>query len=158
MAKISSCTYGGGKGCRRQGGDGSTHHRNGYLHPASTTQEMGEPAGEWDTSIISKSLSISGLHDVFDEDTACKALDLEVDDLISPESIVKSMYDFDLEEEEGVRRLLELLPIMDPEIMADIMSDIWSGYMPEEDIDPVLMRAEIKGFLFDRLEATSDAI
>jgi len=40
---------------------------------------------------------------------------------------------------------------MDREILADIAGEIWPGY-PSQDLDPKLLRLEIKGYMMDYLD------
>jgi len=101
---------------------------------------------------------LEGLEDSFDNDAAEKMLNLSVGRITTTRELVrKSMYDFDLETPEGIEKLMALLPIMDPEILKDIMGEIWPGY--PTDIDARRHRLEIKGYLKDYLESydTQDA-
>lgn len=95
---------------------------------------------------------LEGLEDSFDNDRAEEMLNLSVGKITHTSEIVrKSMYDFDLETPEGIEKLMALLPIMDPEILKDIMTELWPGY--PTDIDARRHRLEIKGFLKDYLES-----
>ena len=95
---------------------------------------------------------LEGLEDSFDNDRAEEMLNLSIGRILHSSEIVrKSMYDFDLETPEGIEKLMALLPIMDPEILKDIMTEIWPGY--PTDIDARRHRLEIKGFLKDYLES-----
>lgn len=129
-------------------------HGAGYTHPYPSVGELGEPAGD-PVQPIHKSLetvSLPGLTDIFDEDVAKAVLSLPFVDLVSVERLIKSLYDFDVDSPEGVTRLLGLLPVMDPEILKDIMQELWPGYVLEE-ANPELMRSEIRGYLMDYLDA-----
>jgi len=98
------------------------------------------------------SVIIEGLEDSFDNDLAEEMLNLSIDKITySSELVRKSIYDFDLETPEGIEKLMALLPIMDPEILKDIMAEIWPGY--PTDIDARRHRLEIKGYLKDYLES-----
>lgn len=92
---------------------------------------------------MNRKLRLGGLEDSFNEDLYSQILDV-------PNVVAKSLYDFDLSSVDGVLKLLNLLPVMDPDILEDILRYIWPGYSPE-DTDPGMMRAEIKGFLLDYL-------
>lgn len=93
-----------------------------------------------------------GLEDSFDNNRAEEMLNLSVGRITHSSDLVrKSMYDFDLETPEGIEKLMALLPIMDPEILKDIMTEIWPGY--PTDIDARRHRLEIKGYLKDYLES-----
>jgi hypothetical protein len=95
---------------------------------------------------------LSGLEEFFDEDLSKSVLGVSFDEVVCAIDVVKkSLYDFDLESTEGVTKLLELLPIMDPEILRDIAGEIWPGY-PTQDADAKLLRLEIKGYLMDYLD------
>lgn len=94
------------------------------------------------------------LPDFFDDSLAEEVLSLSLDDLIQPNNLLlKSMYDFDVESEEGVSKLLELIPIIDPDILKTLMQEIWPGYPVDSlTFDTNLARAEIRGYLLDYLE------
>jgi hypothetical protein len=88
----------------------------------------------------------------FDDDFSKSALGVSLDTIIHAIEVVKkSLYDFDLVSEEGVIKLLELVPIMDREILVDIAGEIWPGY-PAQDANPKLLRLEIKGYMMDYLD------
>jgi hypothetical protein len=97
-------------------------------------------------------LVIDGLEDSFDNDSSEKMLELSVGRLTHTSDLVrKSMYDFDLTTPEGIEKLMSLLPIMDSQIVKDIMSEIWPGY--SSDADSKSQKMEIKGYLKDYLES-----
>lgn len=158
MSKLEPCRHGGGSSCVRQGGDGSLQHATGFVHPFPTAGEVGEPVGDPVQPIFKSEriVLVEGLEELFDEDLAKAVLSLPFEDLVAVERLVKSLYDFDVESEEGIRRLLELLPVMDPEILKDVMQELWPGYVVQ-DPDPDLMRAEIKGYLMDYLKTNGQA-
>jgi len=155
---LRKCIYGGGGDCSRQGGDGSLHHREGYVHPYPTLEEAGHPLGEF----ISKSQSTEQIHSLadftidFDEDASTQILSLEISkNIIDVEELIKSLYEFDLESEEGIQKLLELMPILDPDIIVDLVEKIWPGYVVYQ-ADPDLLRAEVQGYLLDYLGEDED--
>lgn len=93
---------------------------------------------------------MDGMEESFDNQTAEKYLSLSVDRMITtPELLRKSMYDFDLDTPAGIAKLLVLLPIMDADIVKDIMSEIWPGYKAGSDVKR--SRLEITGYLKDYL-------
>lgn len=95
---------------------------------------------------------LEGLEESFDNDKAETMLNLSVGRITTTRELVrKSMYDFDLETPEGIEKLMALIPIMDPEILKDIMGEIWPGY--PTDVDARRHRLEIKGYLKDYLES-----
>jgi len=150
---LRKCIYKGGSDCSRQGGDGSPHHRDGYVHPYPTSAEAGTPVGE----LVVKSFTQEETHSLadfsidFDEDKSLQILSLEISkSIIDVEDLIKSLYEFDLESEEGIQKLLELLPVLDPEIIVELVEKIWPGYVVEE-ADPELLRAEVQGYLLDYL-------
>lgn len=97
-------------------------------------------------------VSLEGIEDSFDNDEGELLLSLSLGRIThTSELLRKSMYDFDLETPEGIEKLMALLPIMDPEILKDIMTEIWPGYPTE--LDPRRHRMEIKGYLKDYLES-----
>jgi hypothetical protein len=92
------------------------------------------------------------LEDSFDNDEAEKRLNLSISPVVHTVDYVrKSMYDFDLDTPEGIAKLMTLLPIMDPEILTDIMAEIWPQY--PSDIDARRHRAEIRGFCLDWIQS-----
>lgn len=152
MTKLEKCIYKGGLACRRQGGDGSLQHSSEYTHPFPTVKELGEPLEEPPQPInkASRVVNVPDLNLMFDEDLAKSVLQLPFAEALEAEDVIKSLYDFDLTSDEGVNKLMELLPIMDPDILSDVMEEIWPGYVVD-DLPPDLMRAEIKGYLMDYL-------
>ncbi len=62
----------------------------------------------------------------------------------------KSLYNFDLSSLEGVKNTLQTLPVMDTELLAQIVQSIWPGldtttYTPKE------LKAQVRGYLLDLL-------
>ncbi|NJL53713.1 hypothetical protein HC928_00310 [bacterium] len=97
-------------------------------------------------------ISLEGLEESFDNDEAAELLSLSFDKMTTTSDLLrKSLYDFDLETPEGIEKLMALLPIMDPEILKDIMTEIWPNYPTE--LDPRRHRMEIKGYLKDYLDS-----
>lgn len=95
---------------------------------------------------------LNELEDSFDNDSAEEMLNLSVGSFTHTSDLIrKSIYDFDLQTPEGIEKLMALLPIMDPDILKDITTEIWTGY--ETDADPRRLRFEIKGFLKDYLDS-----
>lgn len=95
---------------------------------------------------------LTGLEKSFDNDKAEDWLNVSIGKVTFTSALLrKSMYDFDLETPDGIERLMALLPIMDPEILKDIMGELWPGY--PTDIDARRHRMEIKGYLKDYLES-----
>lgn len=117
--------------------------------------DMVGPALSDSTQPLRKSVRkvIIALPDFFDDAAASEVLGLSVDDLVGARSfIMKSMYDFDLDSEDGVNRLLELLPILDPEIVKTVVQEIWPGYpVDSTTYDNTLSRAKVRGYLLDYL-------
>ena len=100
---------------------------------------------------------IQKLEDVFDEDVADMLLDLPLGakSVSSMDLISKSFYDFDLETEEGIEKLLTLLPVLDPEIVSQIVKEVWPGY-PDQNFDVKRFRLELKGYLLDHLDTMAE--
>ncbi len=153
-SKLKPCVHGGAKDCKRQGGSGSLKHVRGYRHPHSVIEEAGLALGDHIEPVAKsdrRSVSL-GLGEFFDDELAESYLHTEIQSFINTKELVKkSMYDFDLVSEEGVDRLLALLPIMDPEIMKEVVQEIWPGYPVDDNFDPKTQRAEIRGYLLDYL-------
>lgn len=156
---LRKCIYGGGGDCSRQGGDGSLRHRDGYVHPYPTVEEAGHPLGEFVKSQSSEQThSLADFSIDFDEDASTQILSLEISkSIIDVEDLIKSLYEFDLESEEGIQKLLELLPVLDPEIVVELVEKIWPGYVVEE-ADPDLLRAEVQGYLLDYLGDADESV
>lgn len=149
---ISKCIHGGGNACIKQGGDGSLQHAKEYTHAYPTIEEVGAPIGDF----VQKSTSIEQtflLNDFlidFNEEEASSILNLDLSKGIDVNELLKSMYDFGLDTPEGVKKLMNLVPVLDSVILVDLVEKIWPGYAVEAE-DPELLRAEIKGFLLDFL-------
>lgn len=91
------------------------------------------------------------LSEDFDDDLAKSMLEIRFDKIIHPQdAVLKSLYNFDLETPEGVDRLLELLPIMDPEIINEVYQEIFPMY-PVDTLAPRIARLELRGYLLDYL-------
>ncbi len=154
--QVSSCVHGGGDACKRQGGSGAASHARGYVHPYPTLAETGQPVGDA-VEPVQKSgdtrvMRLADIQEFFDEDLSKSVLGTYVHQGVDVVDMVrKSMYDFDLDSDEGIQKLLGLLPIMDVVIMQDIAGEIWPGY-PAQDTDPDMLRAEIRGYLIDWLD------
>lgn len=152
--QISKCVYGGGDSCKRQGGSGEGSHSSGYVHPYPTIREVGQPAGDPVETLnkTERHVGLEGLTEFFDEDLSAAVLSVSLDAAIHAVDVVKkSLYDFDLESDDGVTKLLELLPIMDQQILVDIAGELWPGY-PAQDQHAKLLRWEIRGYLIDYLD------
>lgn len=101
------------------------------------------------------SIDLANLEDSFDNDRAEEILNLSIGKVThTAELLRKSLYDFDLDTPDGIEKLMSLLPIMDPDILKDIMAEIWPGY--KTDYDAKRCRLEIKGYLKDYLESYDD--
>lgn len=88
----------------------------------------------------------------FDDDLAKSMLEVQFDKLLHPQDAVeKSLYNFDLDTPEGIDRLLELLPIMDPEIINEVYQEIFPQY-PVATLAPRVARLELRGYLMDYLD------
>jgi len=156
MPKTQTCIYGGGDACVRQGGSGTLVHATGHTHTFPAPEELGEPIGD-PTYPVQKGLpevvSLVDLESFFDDDIASAILKSEIHTPVDSSSLVlKSLYDFDLETPEGIKRLMALLHIMDPEILKEVVQEIWPGYpVEEENFVPKAARLEIRGYLLDYL-------
>lgn len=149
---LRKCVYGGGDSCTRQGGDGSLQHSREYLHDYPSIGEIGGPVGDFvsKSSAYEETYLLDDFVIEFDEENSAELLSLELSKGINVNELFKSLYDFDLETEEGVMKLMELIPVLDSIILVDLVEKIWPGYAVEAE-EPELLRAEIKGFLLDFL-------
>lgn len=156
---LRKCIYGGGDRCSRQGGDGSLQHGNTFSHRYPTIEEAGRPVGPFVKSVHPSDETPQSIADFtigFDEDNTSAIMSLVLSKSIDVEDLIKSLYDFDMETEDGIVKLLGLLPIMDPDIVVEMVEKIWPGYAVDQ-ADPDLLRAEIKGYLLDYLGEDEDA-
>jgi hypothetical protein len=95
--------------------------------------------------------NFSHLEKWFDDDVSRDLLNLGVEQPVSERSIIaKSMYNFDLDSQDGLYRLIELLPIMDPAIINEVYQEIFPGY-PIDSLAERMSRLELKGYLMDYL-------
>lgn len=156
MTKLIVCRYGGGHLCKRQGGAGSVVHSSGYVHPRPTLEEVGKAIGDPVEPLTKGPAEIvpAGLDGFFNEDSASAALGVAFSEAVNVTALIKgSLYDFDLTSEEGVTRLMELLPIIDRDILKEITQEIWPGYpVNDETFDDKFARNEIRGYLLDYLD------
>lgn len=98
-----------------------------------------------------KIASLWGLADDFDDDLAKSMLEVLFDKVVlTHDALEKSVYNFDLETPEGVDRLLELLPIMDPAIINEVYQEVFPTY-PVDTLAPRVARIELRGYLMDYL-------
>jgi hypothetical protein len=149
---LRKCLHGGGDNCSRQGGDGSLQHKAEYVHPYPTIEEAGHPVGDFIQKAhnTEETYSIADFTIGFDEDNTSAIMSLEISKGIDLEGLLKSLYEFDFDTEDGAQKLIELVPVLDPEILVKIVEKLWPGYAVE-DADPELLRAEVKGYLLDYL-------
>ena len=153
-SSFSPCIHGGAEACERQGGSGSASHATGHVHPFPTSAEVGAPVGApvlVDDGRVSKSLEMGAF---LDNTQSEDCLQLHVGSMIDSEELVrKSIYNFDVETREGILGLLAVIPILDPEILAEVYTEIWPGYDTEENFETKLARKEVRGYLLDYLES-----
>jgi len=94
-------------------------------------------------------VNFSHLETWFDDDKSVELLNIHYEPAMSERNIVaKSMYNFDLDSQDGLTRLIELLPIMDPEIIKEVYQEIFPGY-PIDALHERMARLELKGYLMD---------
>lgn len=152
------CSFGGSSACKNQGGDGSTYHKDGYYHPFTSAVEhsISDPVFPLHKSIDGNIVDLVDLEFDFDDDVAKSLLSLDITSSVNEQDLVsKALYDLDLDSDEGIRRILELLPILDPEILKVIYTEIFPGYQVEK-ISPRMLRIEIRGYLLDALDEAPD--
>lgn len=120
------------------------------MHSDETGSPLGDPVEPIQKAIRTVALDMP---QTFDDSVAGEVLALSVDELVSSSNLLlKSMYEFDLDSEEGVVRLISLLPILDPEILKTVLQEIWPGADVDSlTFDNSLARSEIKGYLLDFL-------
>ncbi len=151
-SSFGPCVHGGAASCKRQGGSGAAAHAKGYSHPFPTTSEVGAPVGDAshvDEGRITKSLELGPF---LDNSQSQDTLELQVSEAVDSESLVrKSIYNFDVETNEGIQGLLAVIPILDPEILKEVYTEILPGYPTDENFDTKMARKEVRGYLLDYL-------
>lgn len=159
MTRLHKCTLGGGSACKNQGGDGSTFHKSGFLHPFPSVYEgiqVSDPCSPLSKSLEDVCVDLVDLEDDFDDDLSKAMLGIHLGTVFNTQSFIsKALYEIDLDSPEGITKVLELLPILDPEILKVIYSDIFPGYDANK-LSPRIMRIEIRGYLMDSLEALGE--
>ena len=153
MSKFVSCVHGGGTACKRQGGSGCTVHKAGYIHPFPMVEDLEkivkavpeDPKAKGD-----KTFNVPEMEpDIEDDENAEGMLDIPS----MEKDVPKQLYYFDLQSLDGAVRLIELLPILDPDIVEEIYETIWPGYpvQDEEAFNDRVARLEIRGYMMDYL-------
>lgn len=145
MSNFEKCIHGGAEECTKYGGSGSPVHASGYVHPVAHVSER----------LLAKSVDpaerrrqgavyVDGLEGDFDDDIAKSFMNISL-----PIDLSKALYHFDLTTQDGVDRLLELLPILSDDILQSVYTEIWPDYDVEGSIlySPRVARLEIKGYL-----------
>jgi len=102
-----------------------------------------------------RNVEIPALESEFDDDAAISMLGITFNKGVSKsitdsEMLRKSFFDFDLISEEGLQKLLNLLPVLDYEIVKDVVESMWPAY-PTDGLNPATTRMELKGFILDYL-------
>lgn len=150
MSQIK-CIHGGGPACTRHGGDGRTIHGSTYVHTKLARKEM----LPYTTQILQKSdpekvHKCHALEGGFIDNEVAKSL-LSHESFLEPMS--KALYYFDLTSPEGTARLMELLPVLADDIIAEVYEEIWPGYPTDDEstFNIRIARSEIKGYLLDYL-------
>ena len=164
MKKLQICIHKGGSSCRNHGGDGSSFHESGYIHPFVSGSELSEGLSPIDKSLLdaprtSRKVEIPALESEFDEDAAISMLGVTLDQgvtksLTDLDFLSKSLFDFDLVTEEGLVKFLNLLPVIDFDIIKEVMEAIWPAY-PTDGLSSSTARLELKGFILDYLDQLS---
>lgn len=151
---LSKCKFGGGHGCKRQGGDGSSFHKSTYCHAHTSTREFDRVADGFIVKSSNVVVPLSDLEDSFDDEVAKSTLSAEIFSIVLPKDVIsKALYDIDVNSVDGITRVLSLLPILDPEILKMIYQECFPGYDPEA-LSPRMMRIELRGYLTDVLQET----
>lgn len=161
MNKFEICIHGGGSGCQRQGGSGCTFHKAGYVHPFPTSAELEnivKAIPEDPDAAGDKTFDVPDMEPDIEDDANAEEM---LDSASMEKDLPKQLYYFDLQSRSGAVRLIELLPILDPEIIAEIYETIWPGYPVDDDeaFNDRLARLEIRGYMLDYLvsnELTDD--
>jgi len=153
VTKFVDCVHGGGTACKRQGGSGCTVHKAGYIHPFPTSEDLESiaKAVPEDPKVKGdKTFNVPEMEpDIQGNEEAEGMLDVPS----MEQDVPKQLYYFDLQNPEGAVRLIELLPILDPDIVEEIYETIWPGYpvQDEEAFNDRVARLEIRGYLMDYL-------
>lgn len=153
-SNFTPCTHGGATHCQRQGGTGVSSHAKGYVHPFPTSVEVGDPLGSPTRVAEGHVVKALEMGPFLGNEQSQDTLELQVSEMVDPESLIrKSIYNFDVDTPEGIAGLLAVLPIMDPEILKEVYTEIFPGYPTDEKFEPKLARKEIRGYLLDYLDS-----
>ena len=165
MKSLDICIHKGGHVCRNHGGSGSAFHEGGYVHPFLNGAELAgrnelTKAQLFESVGQQRDVEIAALESEFDDSAAISMLGISLNKGVSraiqdKDLLLKSFFDFDLVTEEGLVKFLNLLPVIDFEIIKEVMESIWPAY-PTEGINSATARMELKGFLLDYIDQLSE--
>lgn len=152
-SKFNTCIHGGGHNCLKHGGTGDLVHGPNYLHKHLYALEIGSTQvniGELPPVSSSLSKSLDGYFE--DEDVALDLL------CTGSELLSKSIYHFDLNDIDGIYRILELLPVLDDQVVRDVYSTVFPNYPVDDDehFNLRMARLELRGFFMDYLANYGD--
>lgn len=147
-SKFNTCIHGGGHNCRKQGGTGDLVHGPNYMHKHPHALEYGSTfvdIGQLPQIPATLSKSLDAYFE--DEDVALELLQT------GSEPMSKALYHFDLNDIEGIYRILELLPVLDDEVVRDVYSVVFPNYPVDDDehFNLRMARIELRGFFMDYL-------
>lgn len=164
MKRIEICIHKGGHTCRNHGGSGSAFHEGGYVHPFLSGRELAGRSrltkAQLLTPIEQRNVEIEALESEFDDTAAISMLGITLNKGVSraiqdKDLLMKSFFDFDLVTEEGLTKFLNLLPVIDFEIVKEVIEAIWPAY-PTDGVNSATARMELKGFFLDYLDQLSE--
>lgn len=158
MKRLENCIHKGGISCRNHGGSGSAFHEGGYVHPYLSKSEIrigSISEGEGFEVLQKRNVEITALESEFDDDAAISMLGIVLNKSISSaiserDLLMKSFFDFDLVTAEGLIKFLNLLPLIDFDIVKEVMEAVWPAY-PTDGLNSSTARMELKGFILDYL-------
>lgn len=164
MKRIESCIHKGGNICRNHGGSGSAFHEGGYVHPFLSGTELEGRGNLTKAQMLGtpghRNVEVAALESEFDDSAAISMLGITLNKgvsraILDKDLLLKSFFDFDLVTEEGLEKFLNLLPVIDFEIVKEVMESIWPAY-PMDGVNSTTARMELKGFLLDYLDQLSE--
>jgi len=164
MKRLDNCIHKGGHLCRNHGGSGSAFHEGGYIHPFLSGSELEGRApltkSQLFDTVTCRDVEIPALESDFDDTAAISMLGITLNKGVSraiedKDLLMKSFFDFDIVTEKGLVKFLNLLPVLDFEIVKEVMEAIWPAY-PTDGINSTTARMELKGFLLDYLDQLTE--
>tara|TARA_R100001244_G_scaffold53662_1_gene46571 strand:- start:13543 stop:13848 length:306 start_codon:yes stop_codon:yes gene_type:complete len=94
------------------------------------------------------------LDSFFDDDLSSVMLSASSPDLKKS----AQLYNFDLDNKDGVLRLLAALPILKDDLVKDVALEIWPDHKKDSPHTVKMLRSHIRGYLLDYLNEEDKAV